>query len=110
MMSIKEFPLSDKEAQILSAAWHSRRGAALLIPDGPDVVSTFQADLIDAARRVGAFQTEPGLYSYGIGAAGLPVLRWARRPSVAGASLSIGFRGIGLETNPDGSFVVAKAQ
>ncbi len=81
MTGTKEFPLSDKEAQILSAAWQSRRGAALLIPDGPDVESAFQGDLTDAARRVGAFQDEPGRYGYGLSQAGFPVLRWTPQPT-----------------------------
>lgn len=81
MTGTKEFPLSDKEAQILSAAWQSRRGAALLIPDGPDVDSAFQGDLADAARRVGAFQNEPGRYGYGLSQAGFPVLRWTPQPT-----------------------------
>lgn len=81
MTGTKEFPLSDKEAQILSAAWQSRRGAALLIPDGPDVESAFQSDLIDVARRVGAFQGEPGRYGCGFSQAGFPVLRWTPQPA-----------------------------
>ena len=76
MTGTKEFPLSDKEAQILSAAWQSRRGAALLIPEGPDVESAFQGDLIDAARGIGAYQAKPGRYGYGLSQSGFPVLRW----------------------------------
>ena len=81
MTGTKEFPLSDKEAQILSAAWQSRRGAALLIPDGPDVESAFQGDLADAARRVGAFQDQPGRYGHGLTQAGFPLLRRSPHPT-----------------------------
>ncbi|WP_070094869.1 hypothetical protein [Pseudomonas sp. GTC 16473] len=116
MTNAKEFPLSKQEAQVLTEAWHARRGSALLMPGEQDVESAFQIDLIDAARRISAFQYEPGRYSYGLSTEGFPVLRWARQASgdikqlVAGASLSIGCRGIDLEINPDGSVVIAKAQ
>lgn len=81
MAKAKEFPLSEQEAKVLSVAWHSRRGSALLDLSGPGMEAAFQEDLVSAARRMGVYQGPPGQYGYGLSAAGMPVLRWTPEPT-----------------------------
>ncbi|MEX5343019.1 hypothetical protein [Pseudomonas sp. I2] len=81
MAETKEFPLSKQEAQVLSEAWLSRRATRLLDLSAPKLEAAFQEDLVNAARRMGVYQGPPGQYSYGLNAAGMPVLRWTPEPT-----------------------------